>query len=414
MLGWTLAVAAHGWEPWELRAVDLGRVSALATVASWDGSPAWLVGGAGGVRVVDARSLATIGSLVGPVSSLLAQDLDGLGDAEVLACGPAGLRLLLGDREVLAERVLADEPCDAVVAQRRTDWPRLVSVGGGALVRWEPSSVGLARAPLDVVPGGTLLAASGWAVATVTADGRPWTSEEGPGPSVGPIAAVAGRPPSEGTPGFVWLVTGPIPRLARPGPDVPIDGSATGVVAAGDPVWVLDGDGRRLGVVEGDAVRWWPAPISPWVAARVDGDGDACADLLVSDGEGGSALVLGACGGAGAAAPPPRMVPTAPAEVLLGPAWAVVDARVGDPVVTRLAGGGRWRSVGGPPGFAVQSDGRIEFEPEAADVGRWRVSVRHVPPGRRPRWSGFELRVWPAEGTAPGPAGSGVVEGTSP
>jgi hypothetical protein len=69
-----------------------------------------------------------------------------------------------------------------------------------------------------------------------------------------------------------------------------------------------------------------------------------------------------------------------------------------------------YESLSGPPGFVVEKDGLISYLPGEDAVGRWRVSVRIDQGGRPHRWSGFELDVWPREGTASGP----VVESVEP
>src|SRR5688572_15806981 len=181
--------AASAWTPGELRPLDVGAAVDVAAVSAWDGGPALFVAAPDGVRVLDLGSGSPIGSAPAPVRArLLVHDLDGDGEPEIVACSAAGLELLRGSRDALApSRSLGEAPCDAVVAEVHADWPRLVSIGTGRLTRWEPTALGLSRSDLDVTPADPpRLAAAGRAIATVLADGRPYTSDGGIGESPGP------------------------------------------------------------------------------------------------------------------------------------------------------------------------------------------------------------------------------------
>jgi hypothetical protein len=102
------------------------------------------------------------------------------------------------------------------------------------------------------------------------------------------------------------------------------------------------------------------------------------------------------------------VVPRPPEVVPLDRRWVVLHARVGEPLVTQLRSErdpgveATYAVSNGPPGFAVQPDGRISWIPDGYVVGRWRVSVR-IDRGLATTWTGFELDVWPKEGTVTGP-----------
>ncbi|MCA9493231.1 MAG: hypothetical protein KC621_25040, partial [Myxococcales bacterium] len=88
-------------------------------------------------------------------------------------------------------------------------------------------------------------------------------------------------------------------------------------------------------------------------------------------------------------------------EVVLGDEPVVIEVVAGDALLRQLRWevprAMRWTSRGGPPGFFVHSDGTIDADLDADDVGRWLVKVRAADAGSR-RNAELELRVLPAEG----------------
>jgi hypothetical protein len=389
---------------WEF--VDVAPVAAgpaFAVSSSWDGAPAWFSGGPDGVRVLAADGSVVVSSDVVHPVALVVRQLDGVGEDEVVACGPEGIALLRGNRQGVAlPRPLSDEPCSALAAYDLETYPGLASISDGELVMWTPGRNGLDASPTGIrarVP--PALVSLGRRVAVVTTGGDVHLTAPSVPLDVGPVTAIS----AAGTE-LVWVGAAGAPWSG--GEALPE--GVTGVVAGAGTIWFLDAVGGRLRTPEGP---WVALPIRPVSGVVSDQGGDGCPELWLTDGAGGGAIATGRCVEAPTASPvaplpaPVRPdplaaeegVPRAPAEVVLSASgWAVVNVRAGELLDSRVSWGDgqwwRWSKRGGPPGLSITEQGTLDYQADSDDVGRWRASLRS---GNWPRsrFGGVEVRVWP-------------------
>lgn len=401
MLWLCLEVIARAWSPTAGQPVALGAAVALGL--SPGERPLVLAGSAQGLAAVDPRSGSVAWRIEGDVRAIWTGDLDLDGAEEIVLCERSGISLLsLDGLGAPLREPLTEIPCDALTSASTAEGRALIAAEGAELSLLSRGPSGITRSLLPVAPQPPpRIAASGFAVAAVDESGAlkrilgPMVSAIAPAP----VLAAVGLP-SDGEPDLAILYGEP-PELLTSRGLLPVEGGATGLLTDGRGVWLLDAAALRFGIVEegaaGLSVRWFPSPFAPRTALAADLDGDGCADLLLSDKISEGTLVKGSC----EVPPPLPPLPQAPETLALGGPWPLLHARVGEPlslqVVDAQTGWSRFTSRGGPPGFAVRPDGRIDFVPSPDDVGRWRVSVRSTLDGVVGHWIGFQLAVWPGE-----------------
>ncbi|HHO52839.1 MAG TPA: hypothetical protein ENK18_18675 [Deltaproteobacteria bacterium] len=455
MLPWMAwwASPAAAWTSSTIKPLALPAASRI-TSGGFDGGPVLAGLGPDGLWIAEPDGSILLHDPALTAQDLLLRDLDAQGDPELLLCGGSGISLLQGDRSGLRRtNVITTEPCGTLSARGAAGFSELVAVHDGEVTRWSPVQQGLI--PQALVPqalgalgegpplvaevrdevilatrGATRMVRIGAEVSTVAASAPIEAMSAGPWGE--PVVLVGGDQPG------VWLgdlrlrlpaaEPGGAPRALVEGSDDP---------GRGPPFWLLDPQGRRIGVPTLGGWGWIEVPLAPSLGVALPGAG-GCADLIVLDGRGRAARLLGSCGedpggvagsvavadgdeppappspappsSAPPSSAPPSSAPPSPApgvpslpdppaEHVLWDYWGTIDVQVGQQLQLQLQDGygratGGWSSEGGPPGLVVRPSGLIEWAPGPGDVGTWRVSVR-VGHEAIPRWNGLLLRVFP-------------------
>ena len=302
---WLSIAVAGAWTGAGVQPMSLpDEVSSLAA-GSFDGGPALVALTSDALAVLDpdGRVLSTTPlqahpALIGARHVVLA-NIDQHGDDEILACGPAGISLVHGDRDAIYAAVsLIERPCHRLAIAENERLASLVMVGTDEIVRWVPTPEGLTAEVLGSARTTTPLAGSAGAVAWGDQSRLHRTDRSDPVDVGSEVVQLVGLPRGR----FAALIAGPAAGIVQ-GEDrwslADIAGHRlVGGGSSGPPWWILDGPGRRVGFAVDGRVRWIAVDLAPRVGVAID-SGSGCSDLIVAGPDGAGARLIGDCG------PPP-------------------------------------------------------------------------------------------------------------
>ena len=404
-----MATPAGAWEAEVLQPPNTDAGTNGIRVVQWNGQPAVLVVGDGGLEVRAAMDGETLLALDTPVRDAAVLDVDRDDRSDLVLCGA---ELSFWNAASQRPLTLVDEPCDAVeVDASMPDNPRLWVAGASSYTLSRGPGEAVQTAWADPLPSGSRLVHGGKVVAHWHPESTAWHLRAGAWTSTTRLAT----PPSAvalGPQGWGWLAGG---QWFTGADGTVVEASeATGVLSDGQRLWWVEAAHNRVRLV-GSEPSVVSLPVRPDWAALGDLNGDGCPDLVALSREGEGVRVIGRCD---APAPAPEMgtaedetdAPASPAVLApepaapvdaeagrleMGPEWTAVSVSVGETLDLELFDPkGRahgFRTRGGPAGLQLE-DRRLTNTPVPSDVGLWRVKVR-VQEGASAYWTGIDLTV---------------------